>query len=100
VIREKVAGMERVLVRILFTFSAGFFVIGLIVGLLKVNTEEYCGAVLSHPADCRQPVSMLAMMLAFWGVALTCAVAAAAAGEPPKDPIVRPHDQDADSAEV
>jgi hypothetical protein len=66
--------MERLLSRVLFTFSVGFALIGVVVGLLNVNTGEYCGAVLSHDQGCRQPVSLLAMMLAFWGVALTCAV--------------------------
>jgi hypothetical protein len=88
--------MERVLGKVLFTFAGGLFLIGLVVGLLKVsNNPEYCGAVLAHDDGCRQPVSLLAMMLASWGLAVTCAFAAWVAIDPPvKEPNAGLRDED------
>lgn len=87
--------MERVLAQVLFTFAIGLFLIGLVVGLLTANSGDFCGAVLSHGDGCRQPVSLLAMMLVSWGLALTCAIAGwVAIDAAPRPPAGRPGHED------
>lgn len=72
--------MERVLSHVLLIFSAGFALIGLVVGLIKSNTGDFCGAVLSHDGGCAQPSSMIAMVVVLWGLSATCLAAATIAG--------------------
>jgi hypothetical protein len=85
--------MERIVSLVLNTFSVGFILIGVVIGLLKVDTDQYCGAVLWHEEGCSQPVSMLAAMIGLFGLAVTCWVAASVvlrSSRPADPPVVHP----------
>ncbi|MFL6062235.1 MAG: hypothetical protein ACJ72E_13455 [Marmoricola sp.] len=88
--------MEKLLARLVLTFTAGFLTIGVVLGLQKVGE---CGSVFDRADGCDAALAgHLSLVIAFLGLGLTGLVAAVIiditrSGEKPADEDPAPHDE-------
>lgn len=76
--------MERLLQRVLVTFTIGFLVIGAILGFVGVAD---CGSVFAPKDGCAATLSVQrALVIAFIGIGLTAMAAAIVAEKPARRP--------------
>ena len=74
--------MEKLIVRVLATFTVGFLVIGAVLGFVSVAD---CGSVFSPADSCSATLAdQRAFVIAFIGLGLTCLAAAIIADQPAK----------------